>query len=137
VDFEDCDMLSQCFIIDDMEPPAHPQPASISDAIPPSRQALAEALTLSAEVLRNVELSELPLANVALKASRLARLLNEFDVQKIMEYEAGGYPSTSGGVPPDVWRLAAAAGRNFEFVNPSTKQTQTYIYPESISQLEE
>jgi hypothetical protein len=128
VDISDCDTLSQCFIFNDMELPPQPQPASVPDAIPPSHQALAEALTLSAEILRNVELSELPLTNIALRASRLARLLNEFDVQKIMEYEAGGYPSTSGGVPPEVWRLAVAAGRNLEFVNPGTKQTQTYIY---------
>lgn len=57
----------------------------MSDVIPPSRQSLAEALTLSADILRNVELSELPLANIALKASRLARLLNEFDVQKLVD----------------------------------------------------
>ena len=64
------------------------------DVVPPSRQALRETLTLSEEVLKNIELSEMPLANIALKVSRLARLLNDFDAQKIMEYEAGGYPST-------------------------------------------
>jgi len=57
--------------------------------VPPSAEALKEALSLSEEILRNIELSELPLTNIALKASRLARLLNEYDVQKIMEFEAG------------------------------------------------
>mgnify|MGYP000465787542 CR=1 FL=1 len=48
--------------------------------IPPSRQALEEALELSAEILKNIELSDMPLALIALKASRLARLLNDFNV---------------------------------------------------------
>ena len=109
----------------------------MSDLIPPSRQALTEALNLSAEILRNVELSELPLVSIALKTSRLARLLNEFDVQKIMEYEAGGYLSTPTGVPPEVWRLGVGAGRKFEIHDPKTNTSNPYIYIESISELEE
>jgi hypothetical protein len=34
---------------------------------PPSHPALTEALQLSAEILKNIELSELPLTNIALK----------------------------------------------------------------------
>ena len=52
------------------------------DLIPPSRDALREALSLSVDILRNIELVELPLSNVVLKASRLARLLNDFDMQR-------------------------------------------------------
>ncbi len=52
----------------------------MSEAVPLSRKALSEALYLSSEILKNIELSELPLTNIALKASRLARLLNDFDV---------------------------------------------------------
>ena len=108
-----------------------------TDTIPPSRQALAEALSLSAEILRNIELSELALANIALKTSRLARLLNEFAIQKIMEYEAGGYPATMGGMPPDIWQLAVAAGRKFEIPDAKTRELKPYVYMESIGQLEE
>jgi len=50
--------------------------------IPPNRKALKEALNLSEEILRNLELSEVPLNNIALKACRLARLLNESTVQE-------------------------------------------------------
>ena len=107
------------------------------DSIPPSRQALAEALALSGEILRNVELSELPLANIALKASRLARLLNEFEVQKIMGYEAAGYPTMATGVALDIWRLAVAAGRKFELLKPKTKETEEFVYTEAIGELEE
>jgi hypothetical protein len=73
----------------------------------------------------------------ALKVGRVARLLSEFDVQKIMEYEAGGYPTTPHGVPPDVWRLAVFAGRKLWFVDPKTNQSKEYVYVESISELEE
>jgi len=109
----------------------------MSNIIPPSRQALTEALNLSGEILQNVELTELSLANIALKTSRLARLLNDFDVQKIMEYEAGGYPSPPTGVSPGVWRLGVIAGREFEIVDPKTKTANRYMYTESIGELEE
>ena len=49
----------------------------MSEIVPPTTEALKEALTLSSEILRNIELSEIPLTNIALKASRLARLLND------------------------------------------------------------
>lgn len=106
------------------------------DVIPPSRQALEESLTLSEEILRNVELSELPLANIALKASRLARLLNEYDYQKVMEYEASGYPSSPDGVPPDIWKLALVAGRVYIERDAKTKEDKEYVYITSIEELE-
>lgn len=111
--------------------------ASMTDLVPPSRQALREALTLSEEVLRNIELSEMPLANIALKSSRLARLLNDFDVQKIMEYEASGYPSTPDGVDPNIYRLAIEAGREYKQKDRKTGQIQNYIYVTSIEELEQ
>lgn len=107
------------------------------ELIPPSPRALMEALELSADILRNVELSDMPLANIALKASRLARLLNDFDFQKIMAYEAGGYPTTPSGVPPEVWRLAVEAGRRYEQTDPETKKTKQFVYVQPINSLED
>lgn len=109
----------------------------MEDRITPSRKSLSEALALSEEILRNIELNEIPLTNIALKASRLARLLNDFGTQKTMEYEAAGYPRNLEGLPPDVWNLAVQAGRNFLWENPATKETKEYVYIESISELEE
>lgn len=79
--------------------------------VPPSRKALGQALVLAEEILRNLELSETTLSVCLLKASRLARLLNDRDHQLAFEYEASGYPSTPDGVSPDVWRIARLAGR--------------------------
>ncbi len=109
----------------------------MTKSIPPSRQALREALALSEDILKNIELIEMPLANISLKASRLARLLNDFDSQKIMEYEASGYPSTPDGVHPDVYRLAVAAGREYQQKNEKTGEIQNYIYTTSIEELEQ
>lgn len=106
----------------------------MSEQIQPTTEALREALQLSEDLLRNVELSEMPLANICLKASRLARLLNEFDFQKAFEYEAGGYPSAPGGIKPDVWRIALLAGRKYE--KEVKGEVKPYAYLESIEQLE-
>ena len=66
--------------------------------IPTTSEVLAEALALSGEILKDIELSRTKLSLVALKASRLARLLNEFDVQEILQWESSGYPVGISGV---------------------------------------
>jgi len=107
----------------------------MSVAIKPSTAALREALALSEDLLRGIELSELSLTNAALKASRLARLLNDFQFQKIFEYEAGGYPTTPSGVPDDVWACAKAAGRIHQQKDEKGNVKNLAIL-ESIEQLE-
>lgn len=109
----------------------------MSDDIRPSKVALHEALTLSEEILRNIELSELPLANIALKTSRLARLLNDFAYQKIMEYEASGYPSTPTGVPQEAYKLAVLAGREYQIKDVKSAEIKNYVYTTSIEELEQ
>lgn len=109
----------------------------MTDTVPPSRQALREALALSEEILKNIELGEIPLANVALKTSRLARLLNDFDYQKTMELEASGYPFSHSGVPADIYRLAVSAGREMQEKNAKTGEVTSRIYTTSIEGLEQ
>lgn len=108
----------------------------MSQDIPPNQQALIEALELSGVILKNIELSEISLSNIALKASRLARLLNDFDFQKIMEYEVGGYPMGTEGVAPDIWKLARLANRIYQEKDVTSK-VKEYAYLESIGHLEE
>lgn len=108
----------------------------MANAIPPSQETLREALDLSEGLLQNIELSEYPLTNIALKTSRLARLLNESEMQTIMQYEAGGYPTTGKGVPRDVWELAVHAGRKFEEKGAGSSEIKEYIFQESIEELE-
>lgn len=108
----------------------------MSEFVPPSKQALTEALSLSSEILQNIERTELPLADIALKASRLARLLNDIDYENIMQYEVGGYPSTPNGITPEVWRLATLAGRVQEQQGDDS-ETKASAYISSISEFEQ
>ena len=104
--------------------------------VPPSKAALREALYLSEEIIRNIEMMEIPLTNCALKASRLARITNDFDYQKIMTFEASGYPSTPDGIEPFVYQLAVIAQRENQKKNPKTEIISKYISIESIEELE-
>ena len=106
------------------------------DNIPPTRQTFEEALGLSGEILRNIELNEISLGSIALKACRLARLLNEFDFQKIMELEAGGYPRPPEGISPEVWVYATTANRVFRQKVFGSDEIKDYAYTESIGALE-
>lgn len=71
-----------------------------------------ESYILAEEILKDLDLSRLPLSNIVLKTGRLARLLNDFDTEKVFEYEASGYPGIEGvGIAPDVWQCAKLADR--------------------------
>ena len=61
------------------------------ERIPPTKQALSNALELSNEIIRNIEYDEISLANIALKTVRLARLINDFEMAEIIRYEISGY----------------------------------------------
>lgn len=101
----------------------------------PSGETLTEALQLSNEILRNIELSEIPLSNAALKALRLARLLNDFEHQQLFGYEAGGYPASPSGIAPEVWKLVELAGRSYQH-KASDGKVSTLAYLNSIENLE-
>ena len=106
------------------------------EKIPPTRTALKEALTLSEEVLEDIELSRIPLTNIALKVCRIARLMNDITYQRIMEYEASGYPTTPSGVPPDVYTLAKTAKREYRSKKQNSNEEITLVFLESIEELE-
>jgi hypothetical protein len=108
----------------------------MGNELSPSKQALAEALELSSEILRNLELSEMPLENIALKTVRLARLLNDSEIQEIMQYEVSGYPSTPDGIEPRIQQLVERANRIYVQRDTSTKKAKQVVLLGSISQLE-
>lgn len=74
------------------------------------RRAQIEALELSGEILRNVELSELPLGSVAFKASRLARLMNDPQAAQMFSLEAGGYSTGEKVLPSDILSTGSSGG---------------------------
>lgn len=94
-----------------------------------------EALYLAEETLKNIELSEIPLSNIALKMARLCRLLNLEKYRKIFEYEVSGYPSSPTGVPKEIWDLGTLAGRVYE--EKEKDEIKSYMYMASIDSLDQ
>ena len=75
-----------------------------------------ECTKLSEEILKNFELSELPVSKIILKCLRLCRLLNDEDGILLFTYESSGYPETEDNhLTSDAWRIAKIAGRRFFF----------------------
>ena len=97
---------------------------------------LEEAFNLSEEILKNLELSELPLTNIALKTSRLARLLGDYEYQKIFQYEASGYPTTPDGVNQKIFKLNQKAKRTYFVKVEGNENLTEYANLEPIEQYE-
>ena len=73
-----------------------------------------ECSELSAEILKNFELSEMPVSNIILKCLRLCRLLGDEEGILLFTFESSGYPSTpTKGMTSDAWRIAKIAGRRY------------------------
>ena len=67
-----------------------------------------ESLALATEILADLELSRLPLANIAVKCVRLARLTGEELARRLFQAEIGGYDLDAD---PDLFEIAWAVGR--------------------------
>lgn len=109
----------------------------LNPAIPATAEFLKEAETLSADILKDIELSQAPLSVVVLKALRLARILNDFDVQQIFEWESGGYPRVASGVSSEVWAAGTGANRIFFGSDSTPAAPKPFMYMESIEQMEQ
>ena len=72
-----------------------------------------ECTELSSEILKNFELSEIPVSSIILKCLRLCRLLGDDDGILLFTFESSGYPSTPGGMTSDAWRISKIAGRRY------------------------
>lgn len=98
-----------------------------------------ECTELSADILKNFELSELPVSKIILKCLRLCRLLGDEDGILLFTYESSGYPITSSGMPNDSWRIAGIAGRRyFETVEINgVKEEKELAKTQLISEIEE
>ena len=84
-----------------------------------------ECTELSAEILKNFELSELPVSNIILKCLRLCRLLGDEDGVLLFTYESSGYPSDPGGLPSEAWRISKLAGRHYVQKEKDKKGNET------------
>ena len=105
--------------------------------LPVSVEALAEAESLCDDILKDIELSHAKLSLVVLKASRLARLLNDFEALRIFELESSGYPSEPNGIRKDIFELGERSGRAFYSEAKDAEPSALVIYTESIERLEQ
>lgn len=96
-----------------------------------------EALSLSEDLLADLELSRTSLTNSFMKACRLARLIGDADQLQIFQYELSGYPSSPDGVPRDVWRLCVLSGRVSQKKDAKTDKISETADIKSVEELEE
>ncbi|WP_172200948.1 hypothetical protein [Saccharibacillus qingshengii] len=86
------------------------------------KQRTDEALILSEEILKNFELTEIPLQNVVLKCLRLARLINDIEALEWLRHEANGFEKNEDGfLTPSAWAAAGKSGRRFFIDDPESK----------------
>ncbi len=93
----------------------------------PTRRA--EALTLTSELLDDIELHRLSPIDVARKCSRLARLLDDTDAMAWLQFETAGFPP--GGLDTAASEAAVRSGR----VAPPDDQGQPRFWTASLGQL--
>lgn len=101
-----------------------------------SSDSVLASTALCEEVLQNIELNEIPLDSIILKASRIARLLGDSDNQQILQFEASGYPKTSTGVSSETMRLADLAGRVSLAKDDISDEFKKTCFTESIQEIE-
>lgn len=92
-----------------------------------------ECTQLSEDILKNIELSELPIAQIVLKSLRLCRLLADEDGMRFFQYESSGYPKDEKGyLTSDAWRIGKLAGRHF-----FNEEGEERMFSDSLTVLEE
>lgn len=96
-----------------------------------------ECTELSSEILKNFELSELPVSKIILKCLRLCRLLGDEDGILLFTYESSGYPSSTSGLTKDSWRIAKIAGRRYFTKKEDNGTEKEYANTLLISEIEE
>ncbi len=90
-----------------------------------------EALNLSSEILKNIELSEISLEKICLKCISLARLCGDSDHELAFKLEVLGYGNVTNGIPPHIFKIAEIANRVTE-----DDKGQKSCFTLSISKLE-
>lgn len=75
------------------------------------KEKIQEVVELTESVVRAFEDGEQDIQRLALRASRIARLMGDTDHMLIFQYEASGYPLEFNKYSKEVWRLVRKAGR--------------------------
>ncbi|NWF17027.1 hypothetical protein HX785_25335 [Pseudomonas reactans] len=95
---------------------------------------VSDSLSLSERLLEDIEMGTSTLTSIALKASRLARLIGNIDIHEIMLCEVHGYPERDKQKTTEGWRLAGIAKRTYKATVDGVEKT--YGEFETIEELE-
>ena len=96
-----------------------------------------ECTDLSCEILKNFELSEIPVGNIILKCLRLCRLLGDQEGILLFTFESSGYPQRANGkFTEEAERIALLAHRGYQDYDYKTKKIVGYISYALISDIE-
>jgi hypothetical protein len=94
-----------------------------------------ECETLAEEILKNIELSEIPMDNIILKGLRLCRLMGDEQGIDFFSYESSGYPiDKEGYLTNRAWEICKIAGRIYIETNDK-KEKQELAYTETIAEM--
>lgn len=97
-------------------------------------QRILECTSLAEEILKNFELSEIPIENILLKCVRLYRLLGDEEGINLFIYESSGYPSGLNGIAPKPWRYGGIACRQYKEKDSNGEEKQ-YMFTETLSEM--
>ena len=96
-----------------------------------------ECTELSCEILKNFELSEIPVGNIILKCLRLCRLLGDQEGVLLFTFESSGYPlGINGKYTSEAERIAVLAHRGFQQYDYNTKKLANYLSYALLSDVE-
>jgi hypothetical protein len=95
-----------------------------------------EIVELAEEILRNIELDEIPLRNTLLKCARLARLTGSENAINLFNYELNGYPKDEKGlVLYKAFDLSRHVNRPFKKKDDFGTEKE-YMISETVAELE-
>src|SRR5574344_1509907 len=95
-----------------------------------------ECTKLAEEILKNIEMSEIPFKSIILKGLRLCRLMNDETGIKIFTYESTGYPlNETGHLTSEAWDLCKLVGRIYYDKNDKDKYEQ-FAFTSTIAEME-
>jgi len=95
-----------------------------------------DSLTLSEEIIKNIELQEISLSNIVLRCARLARITRNQQAMDLFKYELTGYPKDDKGyILADAFQLAKYANRSFRQKDQNSI-IQEYMFTETVSEIE-
>ena len=96
-----------------------------------------ECTELASEILKNFEMSEIPVGNIILKCLRLCRLLGDKEGILLFTFESSGYPrNEKGGYTIESIKIANLSHREYQQYDYASKKFKSYLSFSLVSDIE-